>query len=281
MIALNGLFAYMKEDYFYGFTKNICVLGEYGVKYMDLLEKGKFFMSFIFPNYESPVDGTAGWGFVINLTLRLICAVLAGAMVGFERRKMRQKDAGIRTHCMVAFGAALFTIVSQYGFLFVSKNCGGSVDISRVAANIVNGVSFLGAGIIFVRNRTISGLTTAAGIWAVAAVGMAFGSGMFCLGIVSTVIIFILYFVLHDPLMRLEGGSLNEYTCEILDGDKNMGTFIAHLSETDPKFKFTMIEKKPDGAYHVKFSLSLKKECDLRNLYTFTQKYSFVRYISR
>lgn len=238
-------------------------------------------MSSIFPNYAFPVSGMAGWGFAVNLVLRLILSVLAGAMVGFERRKMRQKDAGIRTHCMVAFGAALFTIVSQYGFIYLTKNVGGSVDTSRVAANIVNGVSFLGAGIIFVRNRTISGLTTAAGIWAVAAVGMAFGSGMFCLGIVSTAVIFILYFVLHDPLMKVEGGSLNEYTCEIVDGKTNMPKFIAHLEETDPNYKFTMVEKKSDGAYHVKFSLSLKKECDMRNLYEFTQKHEYIRFICR
>ena len=94
-----------------------------------------------------------------ELFLRVIVASVLGYMIGYER-KNRDKSAGMRTHAIVALGAALMMVVSKYGFYDVEK-----VDSSRVAAQIVSGVGFLGAGVIFVRNNTVSGLTTAAGLW--------------------------------------------------------------------------------------------------------------------
>ena len=102
-----------------------------------------------------------------ELFLRVIVASILGYMIGYER-KNRDKSAGMRTHAIVALGAALMMVVSKYGFYDVEK-----VDSSRVAAQIVSGVGFLGAGVIFVRNNTVSGLTTAAGLWTTAGVGMA------------------------------------------------------------------------------------------------------------
>ena len=102
-----------------------------------------------------------------ELFLRVIVASVLGYMIGYER-KNRDKSAGMRTHAIVALGAALMMVVSKYGFYDVEK-----VDSSRVAAQIVSGVGFLGAGVIFVRNNTVSGLTTAAGLWTTAGVGMA------------------------------------------------------------------------------------------------------------
>ena len=107
-----------------------------------------------------------------ELALRILFAGLLGAAIGFER-KNRNKLAGVRTHAIVALGAALMMVVSKYGFPDVDK-----FDASRVASQIVSGVGFLGAGIIFVKNNTsVSGLTTAAGIWATAGVGMSMGAG--------------------------------------------------------------------------------------------------------
>ena len=100
-----------------------------------------------------------------ELFLRVIVASVLGYMIGYER-KNRDKSAGMRTHAIVALGAALMMVVSKYGFYDVEK-----VDSSRVAAQIVSGVGFLGAGVIFVRNNTVSGLTTAAGLWTTAGSG--------------------------------------------------------------------------------------------------------------
>ena len=123
--------------------------------------------------------------------LRILIAAICGIVIGYEREN-RNKEAGIRTHAIVALGAALIMIVSKYGFSDIQN-----YDASRVAAQIVSGIGFLGAGIIFIRNRAVSGLTTAAGIWATAGVGMAVGSGMYYIGIAVTVLIVLMQFVLH------------------------------------------------------------------------------------
>lgn len=108
--------------------------------------------------------------------LLLTLAFLMSAAIGIER-DLRQKSAGARTHILVGMGSALFTLVSAYGF---SHLIGGDVvlDPSRIAAQIVSGIGFIGAGVIFVRQNAVSGLTTAASIWVTAAVGMACGAGM-------------------------------------------------------------------------------------------------------
>ncbi|WP_044492830.1 MgtC/SapB family protein [Nesterenkonia massiliensis] len=113
---------------------------------------------------------------LLTEVLLLICAFVLSAVIGVER-EVRQKSAGVRTHILVGMGSALFTLVSAYGF---SHLLGDEVmlDPSRIAAQIVSGIGFIGAGVIFVRQNIISGLTTAASIWVTAAVGMACGAGM-------------------------------------------------------------------------------------------------------
>lgn len=119
--------------------------------------------------------------------VRLVLAGVLGAIVGFEREK-RFKEAGFRTHFLVAVGSALAMIVSKYGFSDVlGKDI--SLDPSRIAASIVSGVGFLGAGTIIVQRQSVRGLTTAAGLWAVACVGMTIGSGMYLVGICGTVLV--------------------------------------------------------------------------------------------
>src|SRR4051794_27925002 len=106
------------------------------------------------------------------------------AIIGLERQR-RFKSAGMRTHTLVGVGSAVFTLVSAYGFADVTGR-GGAVDPSRIAAQIVSGIGFLGAGVIFVRRGSVSGLTTAASIWLTAAVGMACGAGLPALAVMAT-----------------------------------------------------------------------------------------------
>lgn len=140
--------------------------------------------------------------FEAEMLLRILLASICGLAVGYER-KNRRKDAGIRTHIMVCLGAALIMIVSKYGFEDILGKSGIALDPSRIAAQIVTGVGFLGAGIIFVRNQMVNGLTTAAGIWVIAGVGMAIGSGLYIIGIASTLFIIILQILLHLPIAKL------------------------------------------------------------------------------
>src|SRR5690625_3986291 len=119
--------------------------------------------------------------------IRLVLAGALGAVVGVEREK-RFKEAGFRTHFLVAVGSALAMIVSKYGFFDVlGENI--TLDPSRIAASIVSGVGFLGAGTILVERQSIRGLTTAAGLWAVAGIGMTIGSGLYIIGISDTVLV--------------------------------------------------------------------------------------------
>lgn len=118
-----------------------------------------------------------------ELTLLLLAFALS-ALIGWERHR-KLKSAGMRTHTLVGVGSAVFTLVSAYGFGGVAGD-EGVMDPSRIAAQIVSGVGFLGAGLIFVRQNAVSGLTTAASIWATAAVGMACGAGSPLLAIMAT-----------------------------------------------------------------------------------------------
>ncbi len=127
---------------------------------------------------------------------RLLLAGACGAFIGYERKR-NMKEAGVRTHFIVSMAAALVMLVSKYGFMDVASLPGHSVDVSRVAASVVSGVGFLCAGIIFVRKYTINGLTTAAGIWATSAVGMAIGGGMYVLGVLATLLILFVQVFLH------------------------------------------------------------------------------------
>jgi putative Mg2+ transporter-C (MgtC) family protein len=118
----------------------------------------------------------------IELMIRIVLAFALGGVIGYERESI-QRPAGLRTHMLVAAGAAAFTVVSVYGFV----GQGTVRDPSRVAAQVVAGVGFLGAGTIWRTSSTVRGLTTAASIWLVAAVGMLAGSGLYLLAVFTTI----------------------------------------------------------------------------------------------
>jgi len=136
---------------------------------------------------------------LLDWVVRLLVSCVCGFLIGFER-KTRSKEAGIRTHAIVCLAAALMMIISKYAFTdtMFAENSKGT-DTSRVASQIVTGIGFLGAGIIFYRKDMLRGLTTAAGIWATAGIGMAIGAGMYIIGVVSTAILIIMQVILHKP----------------------------------------------------------------------------------
>lgn len=136
----------------------------------------------------------------LDWLLRIVVAVICGAIIGYERT-IQRKSAGVRTHIVVAMASALFMIVSKYGFADLLNMHGIALDPSRIAAQIVTGISFIGAGTILVRREQISGLTTAAGVWAVAAIGMAVGAGMYAIGILTTIFLFFVQMIFHDDTL--------------------------------------------------------------------------------
>lgn len=123
------------------------------------------------------------WEFI----LRLFTAGILGAVIGLDR-EYRAKEAGYRTHFLVSLGSALIMIVSQYGFQQIIQQDSVSLDPSRVAAQVVSGIGFLGAGTIIIQKQFVRGLTTAAGIWATAGIGLAVGAGMYGIGVAATLL---------------------------------------------------------------------------------------------
>ena len=123
------------------------------------------------------------WDFI----WRLVLAGIFGTIIGLDR-EYREKEAGFRTHFLVAMGSALLMIISQYGFSEVLSRPGMSLDPSRVAAQVVSGIGFIGAGTIIFNRHVVRGLTTAASLWAVAGIGLAAGAGMYVVGLAATVL---------------------------------------------------------------------------------------------
>lgn len=139
----------------------------------------------------------------LELSLRLVAAAGFGALIGLER-EVNYQQAGIRTHLLVALGSAVFTLLSIYGF----SGLGGgfaSVDPSRIAAQVVSGVGFLGAGAILRQGLSIRGLTTAASLWATAALGMAAGAGQYILAVVGTALVLLSLWPLGRLVHRVRG----------------------------------------------------------------------------
>jgi putative Mg2+ transporter-C (MgtC) family protein len=144
------------------------------------------------------VSGGEGWKQAGELGLALVLS----AAIGLER-EIRQKNAGLRTHTLVGVGAAVFMLISKYGFADVLQPGLVILDPSRVAAQIVTGVGFLGAGLIFVRRDSVRGLTTAAGVWVTAAVGSAAAAGLPILAILTTGIYLLVALAFPEVTRRL------------------------------------------------------------------------------
>ena len=121
----------------------------------------------------------------LDLALRLTVGLVLGAIIGFER-ELHSQPAGFRTHSVVALGSAIFTVVSAYAFT------GPGSDPTRIAAQIVSGIGFIGAGTILQSRGQIRGLTTAASLWSVAGIGMAAGAGLYGVAVVGTVLMLVI-----------------------------------------------------------------------------------------
>ena len=139
------------------------------------------------------MENTMIWDFV----WRLVLAAIFGTIIGLDR-EYREKEAGFRTHFLVSLGSALMMIVSQYGFSEILTHDGVSLDPSRIAAQVVSGIGFIGAGTIIFNHQIVRGLTTAASLWATAGIGLTAGAGMSWLALAATIL----------TLAALEGLSL-------------------------------------------------------------------------
>jgi len=142
--------------------------------------------------------------------LRLLVATLLGAVIGLDR-EFRTKAAGFRTHVLVALGSALFMIISVHGFDDLPKDqMTLRMDPARIAAQVVTGIGFIGAGTIIFQKNVVKGLTTAAGLWVTAAIGLACGVGMYVLAAVSSLLVLICFEAFNFFLHKIRGKKENE-----------------------------------------------------------------------
>lgn len=174
--------------------------------------------------------------------LGLVTAVLCGAAIGIERT-YRQKEAGIRTHIIVALGSALIMIVSKYGFFDIIGYAEHvNLDGARLAAQVVTGISFLGAGII-VYKGTVKGLTTAAGVWTTAGIGLAAGAGMYGIAVYSTLILLVVQIVIHK-LLPVENTSTASISMKLVDDAEAVESVINTFNENGYSILSDSVEKK-------------------------------------
>lgn len=202
----------------------------------------------------------------------VLLAVVLGFAIGYER-KLRYKEAGIRTHTIVCAGSALIMVVSRYGF-------GDSVDAdaSRVAAQIVSGIGFLGAGIIVYRKHEIHGLTTAAGVWATSGVGMAAGAGMYLFAAGATVILIAVQCLMHVRCRFFQTKKYYQIKICFINGGEECGK-IKELFRTD-RFNRLVIERKGgETLYHA--TLNTDEEYSSARLQEIMAENPFIKSLER
>ncbi len=177
--------------------------------------------------------------------IALVTATICGAAIGVERT-LRQKEAGIRTHIIVAMGSALIMIVSKYGFFDIVNMQGieGNINLdgARLAAQVVTGISFLGAGII-VYKGTVKGLTTAAGVWTTAGIGLAAGAGMYGIAVYATLIILVVQIVI-PRILPVENTSTTAVSMKLVDNPEAIETISGIFKENNLEIISTSVEKK-------------------------------------
>ena len=205
-----------------------------------------------------------------RILLDLLLSVVLGFAIGFER-KIRSKEAGIRTHTIVCMGSALMMIVSKYAF-------GDNADTARVAAQIVTGIGFLGAGIIVYKRHEVRGLTTAAGVWATAGVGMACGGRLYIIAVGAAVIMIAAQLLFHLHLGVFRTKRYYSVKIEFLQtGEENM--IIKRLFGTD-RFN-QLIIKREEGRVIYSATLNTDKEFSSTRLNEIMAEHAFILSIER
>lgn len=200
----------------------------------------------------------------LDWLIRLILAGVCGYAIGYERNS-RSKNAGTRTHLIVALSAALMIIVSKYGFMDIINTHGVNLDPSRIAAQIVSGIGFLGAGMIFVHNQSVNGLTTAAGIWATSGIGMAIGSGLYFIGIVATLLILLFQIILHQNYRWIKSATSDHLILQLEDFE-GLQLLQQQLKEEDVKILSIKVEKKSNNSLKTELYLNLPKAYEVASL---------------
>lgn len=223
------------------------------------------------------------WIELLHFIIRILAAGLCGGIIGYERQR-RRKFAGIKTHSIVALSSALMIILSKYGFYDVLSDY-IRLDPSRVAAGIVTAIGFLGSGVILFGNNNVTGITTAAGIWATVGVGMIIGSGMYFIGCISTILIILIEMFIREryfpwrystedknlSIDLLESEiSLQDMTRTIEDNIKSSGGSIIGMQ----------IKRLEDKYINISYQFSIHSKYDVAKLIELIESIKEIKRIS-
>jgi len=193
-----------------------------------------------------------GWMFI-----RVLLAGFCGSLIGMERSR-RQKEAGVRTHMLVAMGAALAMVISKYGFADVVIYESIQIDASRIASNVMTGVGFLGAGMIFTKSGSVKGLTTAAGIWATAGVGMAIGAGLYVVGIATTAVILLVH-MNKAFISKFENNATDAVEVIVNNDPEVIAMLMKQLEEHEIRVITSDVHKLPDDTVKMVLAVKMNK----------------------
>ena len=216
----------------------------------------------------------------LEFLIRLLLSAGLGALVGLERSK-RQKEAGVRTHCIIACTSALFMILSKYAFVDTAIGADGlrGADPARIAAQVVSGISFLGAGVIFKNGNSIRGLTTAAGMWGTAAIGMAVGAGMYWLGLIEAAILVAIQIILHRFPVGADALTTQEILVEMEDAPELQAQFDALLQAHHGQVMESSLSRD-EGYLRMEITAKLEPPITHDEALTFLKSNSGVRKVS-
>lgn len=193
----------------------------------------------------------------LEFLFRILLSAALGAAIGLERTK-RQKEAGVRTHCIIACASAVFMILSKYAFVDTAALDGSrGADTARIAAQVVSGISFLGAGVIFKNGNSIRGLTTAAGMWGTAAIGMAVGAGMYWLGLFEAAVLVAIQIILHRFPVGADALTTQEILVELEDTDELRARFDDLLKEHRGQVTESSLTRQ-DGCLRMEITVRLE-----------------------
>lgn len=217
-----------------------------------------------------------------DLVLRLAMATILGGLIGLERERL-DRAAGLRTHALVSVASALIMVVSTYGFPVPPAGAEGALDPSRIAAQVVSGIGFLGAGVIIFRENTIRGLTTAATIWSVAGVGLAAGGGLYAPAIVGTAFMLLIQAGLKPLERRLFPKHAKQHRV-VLDVDRGHDVLEGiHFAtrETPVRLRSLQFDSSAgSGIDSVELTLMAERQQDILDLIARLRKLESVRHIT-
>lgn len=209
---------------------------------------------------------------LLDCCCRLAVSCILGMLIGIERSK-RFKEAGVRTHIVVCCGAALCMIVSKYGFADLGGILDGSrtSDPARLAAQVVSGIGFLGAGVIFKNGNTVRGLTTAAMLWFSAVVGLTVGAGMYVMGILAALVNLLLLVVLHRHAIGGDAYAANHLHFIVKNGYDFNGALMNQMELWQAQVTESKVDRRRDGTTEYDLTVRRRKEIEYAEMKAFME----------